>query len=175
MLPNYINNLYKIHTLRKERYKDVIGAVSFQKVLKGIVFSGPFFSVSALYLTIIEVIYAHIHSPSSNRNLISVSCFVCFSGEVLFRWIYNDFPNFIIPDQRRFVSQTTGNLYIAKVEASDIGNYSCFVSSPSIGKSVFSMPIPLLPQIESECCHITHNAKRFPHNCLPETTVVLKC
>uniref|UniRef100_A0A672SIN3 Contactin-1-like n=1 Tax=Sinocyclocheilus grahami TaxID=75366 RepID=A0A672SIN3_SINGR len=72
-----------------------------------------------------------------------------YPSEVLFRWIYNDFPNFIIPDQRRFVSQTTGNMYIAKVEASDVGNYSCFVSSPTIGKSVFSMPIPLIPQIES--------------------------
>uniref|UniRef100_A0AAR2KT43 Contactin 1b n=1 Tax=Pygocentrus nattereri TaxID=42514 RepID=A0AAR2KT43_PYGNA len=70
------------------------------------------------------------------------------SPEVMYRWIYNDFPNFIIPDQRRFVSQTTGNLYIAKVEASDVGNYSCFVSSPTIGKSVFSTPIPLVPQIE---------------------------
>uniref|UniRef100_A0A672K088 Contactin-1-like n=1 Tax=Sinocyclocheilus grahami TaxID=75366 RepID=A0A672K088_SINGR len=72
-----------------------------------------------------------------------------YPSEVMFRWIYNDFPNFIIPDQRRFVSQTTGNLYIAKVEASDVGNYSCFVSSPTIGKSVFSMPISLIPQIES--------------------------
>uniref|UniRef100_A0A8C1ZUV9 Contactin 1b n=1 Tax=Cyprinus carpio TaxID=7962 RepID=A0A8C1ZUV9_CYPCA len=60
-----------------------------------------------------------------------------YPSEVMFRWIYNDFPNFIIPDQRRFVSQTTGNMYIAKVEASDVGNYSCFVSSPTIGKSVF--------------------------------------
>uniref|UniRef100_A0A8C2CUW0 Contactin 1b n=1 Tax=Cyprinus carpio TaxID=7962 RepID=A0A8C2CUW0_CYPCA len=72
-----------------------------------------------------------------------------YPSEVMFRWIYNDFPNFIIPDQRRFVSQTTGNMYIAKVEASDVGNYSCFVSSPTIGKSVFSMPISLIPQIES--------------------------
>uniref|UniRef100_A0A8C1JC98 Contactin 1b n=1 Tax=Cyprinus carpio TaxID=7962 RepID=A0A8C1JC98_CYPCA len=71
-----------------------------------------------------------------------------YPSEVMFRWIYNDFPNFIIPDQRRFVSQTTGNMYIAKVEASDVGNYSCFVSSPTIGKSVFSMPISLIPQIE---------------------------
>uniref|UniRef100_A0A8C1Q1M5 Contactin 1b n=1 Tax=Cyprinus carpio TaxID=7962 RepID=A0A8C1Q1M5_CYPCA len=78
-----------------------------------------------------------------------------YPSEVLFRWIYNDFPNFIIPDQRRFVSQTTGNMYIAKVEPSDVGNYSCFVSSPTIGKSVFSMPIPLLPQIEKE-------VKRYP-------------
>ncbi|KAI2665439.1 Contactin-1 [Labeo rohita] len=92
-----------------------------------------------------------------------------YPSEVMFRWIYNDFPNFILPDQRRFVSQTTGNLYIAKVEASDVGNYSCFVSSPTIGKSVFSMPIPLIPQIESERCHITHNPKIFTHNCLTET------
>ncbi|TRY67956.1 hypothetical protein DNTS_006117 [Danionella cerebrum] len=78
-----------------------------------------------------------------------------YPSEVLFRWIYNDFPNFILPDQRRFVSQSTGNLYIAKVEASDVGNYSCFVSSPVIGKSVFSMPIALIPQIEKE-------EKRYP-------------
>lgn len=93
---------------------------------------------------------------------------------MLFRWIYNDFPNFIIPDQRRFVSQTTGNMYIAKVEASDVGNYSCFVSSPTIGKSVFSMPISLIPQIESERCKITHNTTIFAHNCLTETTVFFK-
>lgn len=73
--------------------------------------------------------------------------------DVMYRWIYNDFPNFIIPDQRRFVSQTTGNLYIAKVEASDIGNYSCFVSSPTIGKSVFSTPIALVPEIQSESAY----------------------
>lgn len=48
-------------------------------------------------------------------------------------------------DKRRFVSQTNGNLYIANVEASDRGNYSCFVSSPSITKSVFSKFIPLIP------------------------------
>lgn len=48
-------------------------------------------------------------------------------------------------DKRRFVSQTNGNLYIANVEASDKGNYSCFVSSPSITKSVFSKFIPLIP------------------------------
>lgn len=111
--------------------------------------------------------------PPPEISFLSI-VFVCLSGEVMFRWIYNDFPNFIIPDQRRFVSQTTGNLYIAKVEASDVGNYSCFVSSPTIGKSVFSMPISLIPQIESECFHITHNTKILTHNCLTETTVVLK-
>uniref|UniRef100_A0A671Z122 Contactin 1b n=1 Tax=Sparus aurata TaxID=8175 RepID=A0A671Z122_SPAAU len=65
--------------------------------------------------------------------------------EVTYRWIYNEFPVFLYTDRRRFVSQKTGNLYISKVEAQDAGNYSCFVSSPIIGKSVFSKFIPLIP------------------------------
>uniref|UniRef100_A0A8D0H9P3 Contactin 2 n=1 Tax=Sphenodon punctatus TaxID=8508 RepID=A0A8D0H9P3_SPHPU len=57
-----------------------------------------------------------------------------------YRWFLNTFPNFIPADGRRFVSQTTGNLYIAKTEASDLGNYSCFVTShiDFATKSVFS-------------------------------------
>uniref|UniRef100_A0ABM5G6X3 Contactin-2 isoform X2 n=1 Tax=Pogona vitticeps TaxID=103695 RepID=A0ABM5G6X3_9SAUR len=57
-----------------------------------------------------------------------------------YRWFVNDFPNFIPTDGRRFISQTTGNLYIAKTEASDLGNYSCFATGhiDSIKKSVFS-------------------------------------
>uniref|UniRef100_A0A8C2TUV6 Contactin-2 n=1 Tax=Coturnix japonica TaxID=93934 RepID=A0A8C2TUV6_COTJA len=46
-----------------------------------------------------------------------------------YRWLLNEFPNFIPADGRRFVSQTTGNLYIAKTEASDLGNYSCFATN----------------------------------------------
>ncbi|NXI46599.1 CNTN1 protein, partial [Galbula dea] len=71
-----------------------------------------------------------------------------------YRWLLNEFPVFITLDKRRFVSQTNGNLYIANVEASDKGNYSCFVSSPSITKSVFSKFIPLIPQ--------TDRAKVYP-------------
>jgi len=66
--------------------------------------------------------------------------------DLSYRWLLNEFPVFIPLDKRRFVSQTNGNLYIANVEASDKGNYSCFVSSPSITKSVFSKFIPLIPQ-----------------------------
>ncbi|XP_074921844.1 contactin-1 isoform X1 [Chelonoidis abingdonii] len=66
--------------------------------------------------------------------------------DLSYRWLLNEFPVFITLDKRRFVSQTNGNLYIANVEASDRGNYSCFVSSPSITKSVFSKFIPLIPQ-----------------------------
>lgn len=68
-----------------------------------------------------------------------------FAEEVTYRWIYNEFPVFLHTDRRRLVSQKTGNFYISKVEAQDAGNYSCFVSSPMIGKSVFSKFIPLIP------------------------------
>lgn len=68
-----------------------------------------------------------------------------FPDDLNYRWLLNEFPVFITMDDRRFVSQTDGNLYIAKVEQSDRGNYSCFVSSPSITKSVFSKFIPLVP------------------------------
>ncbi|XP_036375794.1 contactin-1a-like [Megalops cyprinoides] len=71
-----------------------------------------------------------------------------YPDDLTFRWLLNEFPVFIPLDKRRFVSQKTGNLYIAKVEASDSGNYSCFVSSPSIAKSVFSKFIPLVLQPE---------------------------
>uniref|UniRef100_UPI003AACDCA7 contactin-1a-like n=1 Tax=Centroberyx gerrardi TaxID=166262 RepID=UPI003AACDCA7 len=71
-----------------------------------------------------------------------------YPAELSFRWMLNEFPIFIPLDRRRFVSQTTGNLYISKVDSSDSGNYSCFVSSPSISKSVFSKFIPLVPLAE---------------------------
>ncbi|XP_056091364.1 contactin-1a [Rhinichthys klamathensis goyatoka] len=71
-----------------------------------------------------------------------------FPEDLSFRWILNEFPDFIPQDKRRFVSQSTGNLYISTVRAPDSGNYSCFVSSPSIAKSVFSKFIPLVPIAE---------------------------
>lgn len=76
---------------------------------------------------------------------ITITTLFPFSEEVTYRWIYNEFPVFLYTDRRRFVSQKTGNLYISKVEAQDAGNYSCFVSSPITGKSVFSKFIPLIP------------------------------
>uniref|UniRef100_A0A3P9MHC2 Contactin 1 n=1 Tax=Oryzias latipes TaxID=8090 RepID=A0A3P9MHC2_ORYLA len=71
-----------------------------------------------------------------------------FPAKLSFRWIFNEFPTFIQLDNRRYVCQTTGNLYISKVESSDRGNYSCIVSSHSISKSVFSNYIPLQPLTE---------------------------
>uniref|UniRef100_A0A8B9RUA9 Contactin 6 n=1 Tax=Accipiter nisus TaxID=211598 RepID=A0A8B9RUA9_9AVES len=44
---------------------------------------------------------------------------------------------------RRFVSQETGNLYIAKVEPSDVGNYTCVVTNSKAEQSVQGPPTPL--------------------------------
>ncbi|TRY56953.1 hypothetical protein DNTS_023886 [Danionella cerebrum] len=68
-----------------------------------------------------------------------------YPEDLSFRWMLNDFPVFITQDSRRFVSQGNGNLYIANVQRGDRGNYSCFISSGSIPKNVFSKFIPLEP------------------------------
>lgn len=67
-----------------------------------------------------------------------------------YRWFLNDFPNFIPSEGPRwFVSQVTGNLYLAKAEPNDTGNYFCFttihmdMTSP---KSIFSQGNPLTVQ-----------------------------
>ncbi|KAG9353314.1 hypothetical protein JZ751_017891, partial [Albula glossodonta] len=46
-----------------------------------------------------------------------------------YAWIFNEYPSFVKQDTRRFVSQENGNLYIAKVEPSDVGNYTCVVTN----------------------------------------------
>uniref|UniRef100_A0A667YDA1 Contactin 1b n=1 Tax=Myripristis murdjan TaxID=586833 RepID=A0A667YDA1_9TELE len=91
--------------------------------------------------------------------------------EVSYRWIYNEFPVFLQTDRRRFVSQRTGNLYISKVEAQDAGNYSCFVSSPIIGQSVFSKFIPLIPSPPDD-----GEERKYPADIrvkFPDTTALL--
>lgn len=92
---------------------------------------------------VIDALDGHI----CNRCVMS---FPVSAEDLSFRWMLNEFPDFIPLDKRRFVSQTTGNLYISTVRASDSGNYSCFVHSPSIAKSVFSKFIPLVPIAERE-------------------------
>lgn len=47
-------------------------------------------------------------------------------------------------DSRRFVSQETGHLYIAKVEPSDVGNYTCVVSSSVTNSNIRGSPTPLV-------------------------------
>ncbi|XP_007428286.1 contactin-6, partial [Python bivittatus] len=65
-------------------------------------------------------------------------------GDLSYAWIFNNSPLYVQEDDRRFVSQETGNLYIAKVEASDVGIYTCVVSNKEIKRSVQGPPTPLV-------------------------------
>uniref|UniRef100_A0A8C9YB57 Contactin 3b n=1 Tax=Sander lucioperca TaxID=283035 RepID=A0A8C9YB57_SANLU len=66
------------------------------------------------------------------------------SGELTFAWIFNEYPHFVQQDSRRFISQETGSLYIAKVEPSDVGNYTCVVNNTVTKEKVLSSPTPLV-------------------------------
>ncbi|XP_054832379.1 contactin-3 [Eublepharis macularius] len=66
------------------------------------------------------------------------------SGELSYAWIFNEYPSFVQEDSRRFVSQETGHLYIAKVEPSDVGNYTCVVTSTITNANVRGSPTPLV-------------------------------
>ncbi|NXF93426.1 CNTN6 protein, partial [Eubucco bourcierii] len=95
-----------------------------------------------------------------------------------YTWIFNNTTLSLQEDSRRFVSQETGNLYIAKVEPSDVGNYTCVVTSPKAGQSVRGPPTPLTlrtdgvmgeyePKIEVRFPEATYAAKG--------STVKLEC
>uniref|UniRef100_A0A669AYK8 Contactin 3b n=1 Tax=Oreochromis niloticus TaxID=8128 RepID=A0A669AYK8_ORENI len=66
------------------------------------------------------------------------------SGELTFAWIFNEYPHFVQQDSRRFISQETGSLYIAKVERSDVGNYTCVVNNTVTREKILSSPTPLV-------------------------------
>lgn len=66
------------------------------------------------------------------------------SGELSYAWTFNEYPSFVEEDSRRFVSQETGHLYIAKVETSDVGNYTCVVTSTVTNARVLGSPTPLV-------------------------------
>lgn len=83
-----------------------------------------------------------------------------------YRWFIDEIPNFIAPDERHFISQVTGNLYIAKAETSDTGTHSCYLTShiDYATTSVFSKPIPLIVQPVGGDVrnHSPHIRARFP-------------
>lgn len=64
-------------------------------------------------------------------------------SEIKYSWVFNGQRGFLRQDARRFISQRTGNLYIAKVEASDAGNYTCAVRNMMTNATVFSSPTPV--------------------------------
>ncbi|KAK3549111.1 hypothetical protein QTP70_032423, partial [Hemibagrus guttatus] len=65
------------------------------------------------------------------------------SPEIIYSWVFNEFPSFVAEDSRRFVSQQTGNLYISKVQPSDVGSYICLVKNTVTNARVLSPPTPL--------------------------------
>ncbi|XP_068940175.1 contactin-6 [Petaurus breviceps papuanus] len=67
-----------------------------------------------------------------------------YFGDVYYAWTFNDHSLPVQEDSRRFISQATGNLYIAKVEPSDAGNYTCFVTNMEAQKRVQGPPTPLV-------------------------------
>ncbi|XP_046882201.1 contactin-4 isoform X1 [Hypomesus transpacificus] len=100
------------------------------------------------------------------------------SGDLMFSWIFNEYPSFVEQDTRRFISQETGNLYIAKVEPSDVGNYTCVVTNTVTKTRVQGPPTPLVlrsdgvmgeyePKIEVQFPEVVHVAKG--------STVKLEC
>ncbi|NXX54832.1 CNTN6 protein, partial [Scopus umbretta] len=60
-----------------------------------------------------------------------------------YTWIFNNNTLYVQEDSRRFVSQETGNLYIAKVEPSDVGSYTCVVTNSKAEQSARGPPTPL--------------------------------
>ncbi|XP_030634184.1 contactin-2 [Chanos chanos] len=98
-----------------------------------------------------------------------------------YRWFINEFPNFIQPDGGRwFVSQVTGNLYLAQAKANDTGNYFCFatISTDISTKSIFSKAIQLTVQPDANPRKSTPSIRvRFPSEtyALAGHTTQLEC
>uniref|UniRef100_A0A671KYQ7 Contactin-3-like n=1 Tax=Sinocyclocheilus anshuiensis TaxID=1608454 RepID=A0A671KYQ7_9TELE len=100
--------------------------------------------------------FAYLNLKTQTRSAVSVRegqgvVLLCgtpsYAGDLSFAWVFNEYPYFVQQDNRRFVSQETGNLYIAKVEPSDVGNYTCVVANRITKGKVLSSPTPL-PKIE---------------------------
>ncbi|RMB99035.1 hypothetical protein DUI87_24581 [Hirundo rustica rustica] len=97
-----------------------------------------------------------INNPHKNQDIGTYQCLATNSfGTILSRkaklqfaclsymWIFNNNTLDLQEDSRRFVSQATGNLYLAKVEPWDVGNYTCAVSSAQAQRRVWGPPTAL--------------------------------
>ena len=85
--------------------------------------------------------------PPPNALIVFVFLFIL---ELTFAWIFNEYPYFVQQDTRRFISQETGSLYVAKVESSDVGNYTCVVNNTITREKVLSLPTPLVLRNDGE-------------------------
>lgn len=94
-------------------------------------------------------------SPPAGIQITSLTLFLLLlllllSPDLVFSWIFNEYPAFVKQDTRRFISQETGNLYIAKVEPSDVGNYTCVVTNTVTKTRVQGPPTPLVLRSDGE-------------------------
>uniref|UniRef100_A0A8B9KS73 Contactin 2 n=1 Tax=Astyanax mexicanus TaxID=7994 RepID=A0A8B9KS73_ASTMX len=98
-----------------------------------------------------------------------------------YRWILNEFPSFVQPDGGRwFVSQVTGNLYLANARTNDTGNYFCLttINMDISTKSTFSKAVQLTVQPEATPRKSAPNIRvRFPSEtyALAGHTTQLEC
>uniref|UniRef100_A0A8C1HXG4 Contactin 2 n=1 Tax=Cyprinus carpio carpio TaxID=630221 RepID=A0A8C1HXG4_CYPCA len=98
-----------------------------------------------------------------------------------YRWFINEFPNFIQPEAGRwFVSQVTGNLYLANAKANDTGNYFCFttINMDISTKSIFSKAVQLTVYPDANPRKASPNIRvRFPAEtyALTGQTAQLEC
>uniref|UniRef100_A0A3B4FIZ4 Contactin-3-like n=1 Tax=Pundamilia nyererei TaxID=303518 RepID=A0A3B4FIZ4_9CICH len=100
------------------------------------------------------------------------------SGDLTYAWIFNEYPYFVQQDNRRFVSQQTGNLYIAKVEPSDVGNYTCVVMNSITKGKVQSSPTSLILRTDGVMGEYEPKIEvNFPDNvpAAKGSTVTLEC
>lgn len=83
--------------------------------------------------------------------------------EIIYSWVFNEFPSFVAEDSRRFISQDTGNLYISKVQTSDVGSYICLVKNTVTNARVLSPPTPLTLKTDGKArrCARAHYGHRF--------------
>uniref|UniRef100_A0A8C9YY94 Contactin 3a, tandem duplicate 2 n=1 Tax=Sander lucioperca TaxID=283035 RepID=A0A8C9YY94_SANLU len=100
------------------------------------------------------------------------------SGDLTYAWVFNEYPYFVQQDNRRFVSQQTGNLYIAKVEPSDVGNYTCVVMNSITKGKVQSSPTSLILRTDGVMGEYEPKIEvNFPDNvpAAKGSTVTLEC
>ncbi|GAB5568235.1 contactin-4 isoform X1 [Prionailurus iriomotensis] len=98
--------------------------------------------------------------------------------DLSYAWTFNDNPLYVQEDNRRFVSQETGNLYIAKVEPSDVGNYTCFITNKEAQRSVQGPPTPLVQRTDGVMGEYEPKIEvRFPETiqAAKDSSVKLEC
>uniref|UniRef100_A0A3Q2PAM2 Contactin-3-like n=1 Tax=Fundulus heteroclitus TaxID=8078 RepID=A0A3Q2PAM2_FUNHE len=108
-----------------------------------------------------------------------LGCILVCLSDLTYAWVFNEYPYFVQQDNRRFVSQQTGNLYIAKVEPSDVGNYTCVVTNSVTKGKVQSSPTSLILRTDGKIRRMLMPKieVNFPDN-VPSSkgsTVTLEC